>query len=398
MTGNKGNFYPASYLVMTVTSLILVGSVAGLGAVLIDYWINGVSSFLNDMMLFYWVASVIVVFPIHLLAYWQVRRADKAQVTTFSLRFAHGLLGTYLFVTVGSFISLSTWLIAIWLNAWLGAGDIDKHLLAASLSLLQAIAWFVYITWHFIRSRTNRSRPKYYVLVVGILTSIILVLTLVFPAIAYRDKARDFVKENDLGQINQKIGQYVDQHDTLPSKLTDLQTLSNETIHRLNDYEYSSQGSTKLGIFGYTLCTTFARSNEEGRDIGLGFNSHSSGKQCFIRTAISFNKLHQGLVQDLKNDTSKLQTGIQSFLLGAKRTVDQEVMGAENFATGQVKQLENNLEGVAGGMTELQSEMQRLEGNLGGLEGNTGDLAKDFAEVEKFLHDLGCVFGGCKTT
>jgi len=52
-------------------------------------------------------------------------------------------------------------------------------------------------------------------------------------------------------------------------------------------------------------------------------------------------------------------------------------------------------------MTELDQEMLRLEnnltglgGSLGGLQGNTSQLAQDFAAVEKFLHDLGCVFGG----
>src|SRR5215216_2248904 len=100
MTKNKANFYPASYLVMTVTSLLFIGAVTGLGAVLIDYWLNGVSSLLNDVLIFYWMASLVVVAPIHLFAYWQVRRTDKSRVTTFSLRFANGLLGGYLFIVV----------------------------------------------------------------------------------------------------------------------------------------------------------------------------------------------------------------------------------------------------------------------------------------------------------
>jgi hypothetical protein len=357
MTENKTNFYPASYLVMTVTSLLLIGAVTGLGTVLIDYWLNGVSSLLNDMIMFYWVASLAVVLPIHLLSYWQVRRTNKNQVTTFSLRFAHGLLGVYLFITVGSVISLSTWLIALWLNAWLGTGEADKHLLAASLSLIQAIAWFAYATWHFMRSRTNQSRPKYYLLAVGILTSIVLILSLVFPAMAYRDKARDFVKENDLMQINQAIGDYVDQHDTLPSGLAGLSVPDGNVSHRLGDYDYTSRGGTKFGIFGYTICATFARSNDKGRDMGFGFGSHGAGKQCFIRTTISFNKLNQGLTQDMKNlstGAAKLQTGIQNFVLGAKNAVDQEVTNVEAFAGGQVKQLEGNLEGLEGGTTELQ--------------------------------------------
>jgi hypothetical protein len=56
-------------------------------------------------------------------------------------------------------------------------------------------------------------------------------------------------------------------------------------------------------------------------------------------------------------------------------------------------------------MAELDKEMQRLEsnltglgGSLGGLQGNAGQLAQDFAAVEQFLHDLGCIFGGPQCT
>jgi len=235
---------------------------------------------------------------------------------------------------------------------------------------------------------------------VAFLSSVILVLSLVFPAMAYRDKAHDFVKQSDLDQINQQIGDYVNQHDVLPPKLTDLTELNSDTKQRLDAYEYTSRGGTSFGIFGYTLCADFARSNEQGRDTGFGFGSHGAGKQCFVRTTISFDKLNQDLAKDIgniKSGAAKLQTAIRNFLLGAKQTVDQEITGVENFASGQVKQLEGNLEGLEGGTTQLQKEMERLEGNLTGLEGDTGDLAQDFAAVEKFLHDLGCLFGGCKS-
>lgn len=168
----------------------------------------------------------------------------------------------------------------------------------------------------------------------------------------------------------------------------------------MNDYEYTSRGGTNFGIFGYTLCTDFARAKDKGRDTGFGFSSHSTGKQCFIRTTISFDKLNQDLAQDVKNvgdGAAKLQGALKSFLLGAKGMVDQEIAGVEGFASSQVKQLEGNLEGLEGGTTELQQEMQRLEGNLDGLQGNTGDLDQDLAAVQKFLHDLGCIFGGCKS-
>lgn len=406
-TNSKTIFYPASYLVMTVTSLLLLVAVIGLGATLIDYWLNGVSSLLHDMFILYWIGSLAVVAPIHLLAYRQVRNTDLNQVTTFSLRFAHGLLGGYLFITVGTIISSSTWLIAIWLNTFLGTGEVDRRLLASSLSLLYAITMLAYVTWHFMRSRANQSRPKYYMIVISILAIIVLTLSIVFPATAYRDVARDFVKETELGQINQAIGEYVDTHNSLPTELNKVSGLSDGVTRHIANYQYTAQGGTKFGIFGYTLCASFARSNDKGHDTGFNFSSHSAGKQCFVRTSISFTKLNQDLSRYIKNDVTTFQAGVRNFLLAAKTTVDQEVSGiekfagsevsgVEGFAGGEIKQLETNLEGVGGGMTELQKEMERLEGNLTGLQGNTGDLAKDFAEVEAFLHDLGCIFGGCK--
>lgn len=395
-TPTKKDFYPASYLVMTVTSLLAAIAITGLATILVYYWINGVSNIINDIFVLYWIASVVVLAPIHLLAYWQVRKADKSQVTTFSLRFAHGLLGAYLFVTVGSIIGFSTWLAALWLNALLGTGSIDSNLWASTVSLLLSIGWLFYITRHFLRSRTNESRPKYYVVTLTSVSALLVILSLVFPAMAYKDVARDVVRSEDLALINWSISEYVDSHSALPEKLSELGDLSDDTSSRLGDYSYAAKGGTKFGIFGYTLCSTFARSNEQGRDTGFGFTSHSAGEQCFTRTTISFSQMNTDIVKYFKDDTTKLQYAIQNFLLGAKNTVNAEVSGIEAFAGGQVKQLEGNLEGLSGGMTELQKEMLRLEDNLTGLDVNTGDLAKDLAEVQQFIHNLGCLFGNCQ--
>lgn len=395
----KTVFYPASYLVMTVTSFLLLIAVTGLGAMLIHYWISGVSDILNDTFILYWIASLLILTPMHLLAYWNVRHTDKSKVTIFSVRVAHGLLGVYLLATVGSFILLSTWLLATLLNALFGTGDIDENLLASSLSLLVAIAVFFYSARHFRLSRVEQSRPKYYVITIITLSVLVLILSTVFPIMAYRDVARDFKRENSLGQINQAIGDYVDTNSNLPKTLGDLSSLNATTANHLADYEYAAKGETNFGIFGYTLCTDFTRSKDKGYDTGFGFASHGAGRQCFTRTTISFTKLNEDIAQYAKNvdnGAAKLKIAIQNFLAGAKNAVDQEVTSVESFAGSQVKQLEGNLEGLDGGMADLEKEMLRLEGNLGGLQGNTGELAQDFAAVEKFLHDLGCAFGGCK--
>lgn len=404
----KPNFYPAGYLVMTVTGILFLWGVTGLGAILINYWLTGVSSILNDFILFFWVAALAVVVPMHVLAYRQIRSSDKTEITTFSIRFAHGLLGAFLFVIVASNIIMSAWLGALLLNAMLGTGEFDKHLWAAVLSLAQAIAWFAYASNHFGKIRTNQASPKFYIAAVSSLGIVVMVLSIAFPALAYRDVARDLVKENDLAQINRSIADYVDEHEALPKNIQQLKGLDTDVSKRLGNYQYADKGSTKFGIFGYELCATFDRSKDKGRDIGFGFFSHAAGKQCFARTTISFDKLNQGLAQyakNVQNGTAKLQLAIQNFLLGTKQAVDQEVTGVENFAGGQVKQLEGNLEGLEGGTTELSQQMKQLEsnlsglsGNLGGLQGDTGQLAQDFAAVEKFLHDLGCLFGGCSTS
>lgn len=397
-TPQKPVFYPAIYLVTTVTGLLLLWGITGLSSILIHYWLTGVSNILNDFILFFWVASLAVVVPMHLMAYWQLRHVDKSRLTTFSVRFGNGFLGAFLFVVVASNILMSAWLGALLLNAWLGSGNFDKHLLAACLSLLQTIAWFRYASTHFERVRADESRPKYYVIVVSALSALVLALSVMFPAMAYRDVAHDLVKEHDLNQLNQSVADYVDQHDALPSDLGQLQGLNEELAHRIGNYQYVSKGDTKFGIFAYELCATFERNKDKGHDTGFGFGSHGAGKQCFVRTTLSFEKLGQDLAaytQNVENGGAKLQAAIQSFLLGSKKVVDQEIAGVETFAGTQVKQLEGNLEGLEDGTTTLDQEMMRLQGNLGGLQGDTGQLAQDFAAVEKFLHDLGCLFGGC---
>lgn len=397
-TSQKPVFYPALYLVMTVTGLLFLWGITGLSAILIHYWLTGVSNILNDFILFFWVASLAVVVPMHLLAYWHVRHTDKGRLTTFSVRFANGFLGSFLFIVVASNILLSAWLGAVLLNAWLGSGDFGKPLLATCLSLVQTIAWFKYASTHFERVRADESRPKYYVIVVSVLSVLILALSLVFPAMAYRDVARDLVKENDLNQLSQSVGDYVDQHNGLPSNLNQLQGLDDELAHRLDNYQYVSKGDTKFGIFAYELCATFDRSKDKGHDTGFGFGSHGAGKQCFVRTTLSFDKLSQDLATYSQDNSVKLRAAIQNFLLGSKKAVDQEITGVETFAGTQIKQLEGNLEGLEGGTTTLDQEMMRLQSNLSGLQGDTGQLAQDFAAVEQFLHDLGCLFGGCDTS
>lgn len=395
----KQIFYPASYLVMTLTSLLFLGAISGLAAVTIHYWFLGTSNLINDWLIFYWIAIVIVVSPLHFLAYRQVVKTDKQQVTTFSLRTSHGLLGVYLLAAIASYIVLAVWLIGVWLNTALGTGTLDKMLIATSLSLAIAIALYWLTAKHFLYFRSGTARPKLYLSVSGILGILVLVLSLIFPAWAYRDVAHDAVKSSDLWQIQQSIGSYVDEHDSLAENLGQLRGLPSDTTSRLNQYEYSSQGDSGFGVFAYTLCASFARSAGQGNDTGFGYDSHGSGKQCFVRSTISFDKLNQDLhryTQGVENGVAKLQIALKNFLLGAKQSVDQEISGVENFAGNEVSQLEAHLEGLEGGTTQLQQEMERLESNMGGLTGDTGDLAKDFDALEKFLHDLGCLFGGCQ--
>jgi type II secretory pathway pseudopilin PulG len=377
-------FFPASYLLMTVTSLFLLAALGGLGAILIDYWFNGTSGILAEFNMIYLLASLIVVLPVHLWAYLQVRRTDRSQVTTFSLRVAHALLGLYLFAVIASAIVLGTWLVAGWLNVWLGAGSVTTHLVASTLALAQAIAWLVYAVMHFTRVRADAARARYYVATVGVVSLALIMLSLVFPVPAYREVARDLTKANDLSDIQHAIDGYVDANGKLPPSLDGLEgTLSQETMNRLGDYTYESHGGTNLGIYGYSLCATFAKSSGEARDTGFGFASHGSGQQCFARTSISGEQLREGLnhyVRDVENGASKLQTALAGFMQTAGKDVTQ---------------LESHLEGLEGGTQALQREMQRLEGDLTGLQTNTGDLNQDFQAIEKFFHDLGCLFSGC---
>jgi len=393
-------FFPAAYLIMTLTSLAALVAVSWLGASLIDYWLQGTKGILADLSLIYWLAALVVVLPVHFWSYNIVRRTDRSKITSFSLRVAHGLLGMYLLATVGTAIALGAWLLAVWLNVAVGTGDVDTQLWVTTVSLLQAIGWSLYATVHYVRVRNDQSKPKYYFMTMGGLSTILLVLCLVFPIPAYRDVARDFVKETDLWKLQQAIGEYVDEHGNLPTKLQDLSDHDKASVKHLGDYQYQVKGATHLGLFSYELCATFAKSKGEGRDTGFGYASHSAGKQCFARVTISGQKLEQGLmeyVQNIENGAVKLQQIIRNFLAGAKQTVDQEIENVESFASGQVEQLETHLEGLEGGTVELQKEMQRLETNLGALEGNTGSLNQDFDDVEKFFHDLLCSIGLCAT-
>lgn len=398
-TKSSKGFYPASYLIMTVTSLGVLGAISGLAAITISYWLNGVSGTATGLILMYLIASLVVALPLHLLGYWQVRRTDLSRVTAFSVHVANALLGLYLFTVVATAILLGTWLVASWLNVWLGAGAVTNHLIATSLGLALAIALAVYAVVHFTRVRNGQARTRYYMIAISVLSVAALVLSTLFPAMAYQGVLRDAQKESDLNSLQWAISGYVDAEQKLPASLTDLKNLDKDLYGRLSGYHYTSHGETHFGIFGYGLCADFSRSKGQGRDTGLGFDSHGAGNQCFTRIAISGKKMQQDFdnyVKNVEDRAAKLQAGISEFLKSTLTSVRQQLTGIEQYATGQVSQLEAHLEGVEGGMTQLQQEMERLQGNLAGLDGNTGELAQDFAEVEQFLHDLSCLFG-CKS-
>lgn len=377
-------FYPAEYAAMLITSMAMLFAGSVLASMLVNYWLNATPSVWADISILNILAVLIIVLPIHLILYIRVRRMDRAGLTLFAQRVTNAFLALYLFVTAATVIALTIWLLALWLNTYLGAGSVSTPLYIATWSLIVAIGFFKYATWHFLRTRTDMSRALPYVLVTSIVGLGLIVLGFAYPVPAYRDAARDFVKENDLAHIQRAVGSYADTHEQLPANLEQLEGLDDETKRRLDEYRYTPHGDTVLGIFGYQLCANFAT---DGHD--FGFPAHGAGEQCEPFIAISGTKLAQGLadsVDGVEDGLAKLQQGIRQFLLGAGR----EVSGIESSVGGQLGQLERYLEGVEGGSQALQQEMQRLEQDITSSAGISGQLEQEFAAAEKFIGDLLC--------
>lgn len=381
----KGPFFPGIYLVMTVTSLALLTALSGLGATLINYWFSGTAGIFTDFNMIYWLASLVVVLPIHLLSYMAVRKTDRSSITTFSLRVSHALLGLYLFIVVAAGITLGTMLVQNWLNVWLGPAIVNKHLIGVSLGLLQAVAWMYYAAWHFIRVRSNSSKPIYYVAIILVASIGLSVLTVLYPAPAYRDIARDHAKERDLSKIQRSINEYVDGQGKLPANLSDL-GITDKLSQNINVYTYTGHGGTSFGIYTYTICANFANSNDKSVT-ATGFKAHGSGEQCFDRNSVSREQMQAAFKKDVQNvqdGETELQTRIATFLKNAK--VDSAE--AESYVNGQLSQLESYMESLDGGINQLQTEMDSLQGNLVSLDGDTAQLNQDFKSIAEFLQRL----------
>lgn len=281
------SFYPAEYILMLLSSLSILVSISLLGVAILGQWFDSPASAFGEASVVYLVSSLLVTVPFHLALYWRVRHTDHTTLTALAERVSNAALGIYIFATVGTILSLTTWLLYGLLQAALGTSKDAEQLLASSLMFLQAIAWFKYATWHFLRLRTADSRPKYYALFLGLTSIVIIGLALVFPGSVARAAAADAVKEADLIEIETAIASYTESHSELPAGLDQLDDLDRDVAQRIDDYTYRPKGD-QHGVFNYEICANFARRAGTGEDIGFGYTSHDKGRQCFERTVSNY--------------------------------------------------------------------------------------------------------------
>lgn len=380
------SFYPLEYTLMLAASLLTAISATGLIVTLVGYWLDVPRDLLEAGVLLL-VAALVIALPAHLVLYWRVRRTDTSKLTALSVRWANAMLAVYVFVLAAAVLGFGVLLIVAWLNVPFGVGQVDKNLAALTISTLLAALWLKLSALYFLGVRAGRARDGLYTGVVLTTSLATLILAFAFPAREYRDAAIDIAKSNDLSQIDLAVNAYVDDHGELPASL---QALGLQDLRfDADDYQYKAKGGTRLGIFGYELCADFAKSSQEEAELPVGFYNHEAGKQCFVRFAVSADKLRESLesyYKDVEDGARKLAQQIAVFLDQSGRAIEGLVGGVE----GQIRQLEQYLEGVEGGTEALQKEMQRLEDDIVGSAGVSEKLEQDFDAIEKFFHDLFC--------
>lgn len=287
----RATFYPAEYVLMLLTSLSILISFSLLSVAILGQWFDVDAGSWGHASTIYLIASLLVTVPVHLALYWRVRHTDHATLTSLSEHVANGALGIYLLFTVGTIISLTTMLVFGLLRAAMGGEYETKQLLVSSLTLIQAIGWFKYGTWHFMRLRKAHSRPKYYALTIALLTAALVILGLIFPGSVARAAARDAVKEKDLAVIEQSISDFVQKKNQLPAGLDELDSLDRTVAKRIDSYSYQPKGQ-QYDVYNYEICATFDRKAGSGRDSGFGYTSHSKGRQCFERTSGGYSQYY----------------------------------------------------------------------------------------------------------
>ncbi len=155
---------------------------------------------------------------------------------------------------------------------------------------------------------------KYYLLAVTI--SLVACLAVGSNLLITNGRKSDQKITEDLTKIDQKINDFAQDNDKLPSDLDELavSNLNNE----VSEYEYkvlSKRQDREYGkstIHTYELCATFSKvikdefsdDFDDGYD-SFGFNYHKAGRHCFALDVTIYDYNDDGTNEDLDTETLK---------------------------------------------------------------------------------------------
>lgn len=251
----------------------------------------------NTELIRFFVASLIIVFPIFILISWYLNKIYAKEAVVRESKIRKWLIYFTLFVAA---LVIIVDLVTV-INTFLG-GEIKARFILKSLSVL-VVAGIIF--WYYlddVRRETPTKLAKYFAWVTSILVlaAIITGFFIVGSPTTARLVELDQRKISDLQSIQYQVVNYWQAKEKLPATLNDLNDpissfkipLDPQNEEKGYIYEYNIKDATNL-IF--ELCATF---NKEGADqynqtrpISVAFPGkigdswyHSIGRVCFART------------------------------------------------------------------------------------------------------------------
>lgn len=263
----------------------------------INYFFPDVLSLRHNYQSYIWpirfaVASLIITFPLYLLASWYLNKIYKRETVVRESKVRKWLI--YLTLFIASLIIVGD-LVSVIFN-FLG-GDITARFILKALSVLAVAAAVFGYYLDDVRRNEPSKLARYFAVASG---AVILIMVVgAFFIIGSPQQARlvqlDDQKVNDLQNIQYQIVNYWQRKDQLPQNLTALNdSISGYVVpndpETNQSYEYTIKDAKNLT---FELCADFNLESSAGQNVpkyaypvdGISQNwDHAAGRVCFERT------------------------------------------------------------------------------------------------------------------
>jgi len=273
--------------------------------------INGASLYVGEITIWV-VAAMIVWLPVTIAFYLRSRSEYERHPLHGDSALHKVLISIYYVIVLFGAIGLS--FAAIYALVHLAVSP-DESIVDVLVRIVvpAVLAMLLHVGMMFAYPKSGRPSRKSFVIVFGVVATVIAAVLLIVSAGYVRGSRQDDITVNDLGALQSSIASYTSENSMLPAKIDAIKDLSKDTQARSVKYTYSTDGNEK-----YTLCAEFmtdttslpssgevvpmiaednGTTSSKGYSSYVNFGLHKKGTVCFKLQVYS---LPQPLTSDVK--------------------------------------------------------------------------------------------------